>query len=159
MLRGLSLEEMVEPCVRSADGKDFVAGLQRRSAVQLDQPCLIDSKVAGSFGSLLIVRRRGRLTSRSHSTPVLAFATHDGLLFDVLYGATSAWVRNVLATGEVEVKRNRRVRRYAEPRLVGSHEGLPMIPLIVRWRFRMLGVRHFLQVDGSGHEARPTSTL
>jgi deazaflavin-dependent oxidoreductase (nitroreductase family) len=102
--------------------------------------------VAGWLPPFAIVKHRGRVTGRGYATPVLAFGTGDGLVAGVLYGTSSDWVSNALAAGQVEVKRRGPARKYGQPRLVGSDEGLRLLPAIVRGAFRLLGVRAFVRL-------------
>ncbi|HSJ60784.1 MAG TPA: nitroreductase family deazaflavin-dependent oxidoreductase, partial [Jiangellaceae bacterium] len=97
--------------------------------------------VAGWLPPLAIIRHRGRKTGRDFATPVLAFATSEGLVVGVLYGKASDWVSNLLAAGHGQVKRRGIVREYRQPRLVAADEGLRLFPAIARAPYRILGVR------------------
>jgi hypothetical protein len=79
---------------------------------------------------------------------VCAFGTRDGLIFALLYGAASDWVRNVLVAGRAEVRRSGRVRRYEQPRLVGE-EGMQLIPAYFRVPIRLCRTRHYLRLTAS----------
>jgi deazaflavin-dependent oxidoreductase (nitroreductase family) len=105
--------------------------------------------VAGRLPPFAIVRHRGRVTGRDYATPVLGFGTNDGLVFGVLYGASSDWVSNLLVAGRAEVKRRGEAHEYQQPRLVGSDEGLRLVPAIFRGPFRLLGVRNFVRLTVS----------
>lgn len=59
--------------------------------------------IAGWLPPLAIVLHCGRTTGRNFATPALAFRTPDGLVVGVLYGTISDWVRNVQASGGVQV--------------------------------------------------------
>jgi deazaflavin-dependent oxidoreductase (nitroreductase family) len=101
-------------------------------------------RFAGSIGPLTLVKHRGRRTGRTYATPVMSFTTHGGLVVGVMYGRRSDWVRNVLATGPVEVTRRGRTDRYQSARLLGQGEGLLLLPGVLRGPFRVLRVRHFV---------------
>lgn len=103
--------------------------------------------VAGWLPPLAIVRHRGRTTGRHFATPVLAFATADGLVIGVLYGTVSDWVRNLQAAGGGQIQRRGTVRDYRQPRLVSREAGLQLVPALCRGPFRALGVRNFLQLS------------
>jgi deazaflavin-dependent oxidoreductase (nitroreductase family) len=105
--------------------------------------------IAGWLPPFAIVSHRGRVTGRAYSTPVWAFGTRDGLVFALLYGAASDWVRNVLLAGRAEVRRSGRVRRYEKPRLVGTDEGMRLIPTFFRVLIRLCRTRHFLRLTAS----------
>ncbi len=104
---------------------------------------------AGWLPPFAIIRHCGRKTGRDYATPVLAFSTDDGLVFGVLYGRSSDWVRNLLTAGRADVKRRGAVHEYQQPRLIGSDEGLRLVPAIVRGPFRLLGVRSFVRLTVS----------
>jgi deazaflavin-dependent oxidoreductase (nitroreductase family) len=104
---------------------------------------------AGSLPPFAIIKHHGRVTGRDYATPVLAFATNDGLIFGVLYGTNSDWVRNLLAAGRAEVKRRGVAHEYQQPRLISSDEGLQLVPAIIRGPFRLLGVRSLVRVTVS----------
>ena len=105
---------------------------------------------AGSFGPLTLVTHRGRTTGRAFATPVMSFPTDDGIVIGVVYGTSSDWVKNALASTRVEVKRRGQSREYECARLVERDEGLHLVPAIVRGTFRTLGVRHFVRLTQCG---------
>lgn len=106
--------------------------------------------LAGSFGPLTLVTHRGRKTGRAFATPVMSFTTDDGLVIGVVYGMSSDWVKNVLTSARVDVKRRGRSRPYEHARLVDRDEGLDLVPAFVRGTFRILGVRHFVRLTACG---------
>jgi deazaflavin-dependent oxidoreductase (nitroreductase family) len=105
---------------------------------------------AGSLGPLTLVTHRGRRTGRAFATPVMSFASDDGLVIGVVYGPSSDWVKNVLASARVEVKRRGQSRQYECARLVERDEGLHLVPAIVRGTFRTLRVRYFVRLTECG---------
>jgi deazaflavin-dependent oxidoreductase (nitroreductase family) len=105
---------------------------------------------AGQLPPFAIVSHRGRVTARAYSTPVLAFRTKDGLVFGVLYGAASDWVKNVLAAGNAQVKRVGVTREYGQARLVDSTESMRLVPTIFRVAFRLFRVCQFVRVTATG---------
>lgn len=117
-------------------------------------------RFAGSFGPLTLVRHHGRRTGRAYATPVMSFTTDDGLVIGVVYGTSSDWVHNVLASSRAEVKRRGQTRQYEAARLVERDEGLQLVPPLVRGPFRVLGVHHFIRLTSAGGEShdRPQAT-
>jgi len=105
--------------------------------------------IAGWMPPFAIVGHRGRVTGRDYATPVWAFGTRDGLVFALLYGASSDWVRNVLVAGRAEVKRFGTAREYAQPRLIQGEEGLRLIPAVVRVPVRLFRIRDVLRLTDS----------
>lgn len=62
-------------------------------------------RTAGAPGSgTAVVEHVGRRTGRPYETPVAAVSTADGFVVALPYGATSDWVRNVLASGTAAVR-------------------------------------------------------
>jgi len=105
--------------------------------------------LAGWLPPLAIVRHRGRVTGCAYATPVVAFGVGDDLVIGVLYGTASDWISNVRAARGARVTRLGRTREYAQPRLVGTADVLRLLPAAVRGAFRLLRVRHFLQLTVS----------
>ena len=106
--------------------------------------------VAGSFGPLTLLRHRGRRTGRAFATPVMSFARGDSLVIGVVYGPGSDWVKNVLASARVDVKRRGQSRQYECARLVERDEGLHLLPATVRGMYRALGVSYFVRLTECG---------
>ena len=112
-------------------------------------------RLAGSLGPLTLVSHHGRRTGREYATPVMSFTTDDGLVIGVVYGSSSDWVHNVLASSRAEVKRRGQSRQYQGARLVERDEGLQLVPTLVRGPFRVLGVHHFIRLtnaEGESHD-------
>jgi deazaflavin-dependent oxidoreductase (nitroreductase family) len=104
---------------------------------------------AGWLPPFAVVMHRGRVTGRGYATPVLAFRTGNLLVVGVLYGTSSDWVRNLLTTSRTQIKRFGRVSQYEQPRLIGTDEGMRLLPPAARGAFRVLGVRDFLRLTAS----------
>jgi deazaflavin-dependent oxidoreductase (nitroreductase family) len=102
--------------------------------------------VAGWLPPLAIVRHRGRVTGRRYATPVVAFGAGDDLVIGILYGRSSDWVNNLLAANGAQVRRLGTTREYAQAQLIGSDEGLRLLPGPARGAFRLLGVRNLLRL-------------
>jgi deazaflavin-dependent oxidoreductase (nitroreductase family) len=137
---------------RPRDGAPFPRSLARFNR-KVANPVM--RLVAGWLPPFAIVRHHGRRTGRDYATPVLAFPTENGLVVTVLYGTNSDWVRNVLAASRAEVERRRESHEYEQPRLVGSNEGLQLVPTMVRRPFRLLGVHHFVRLTVSPSDDLP----
>lgn len=102
--------------------------------------------MAAAVGHPLALRTHNR---GNFATPVLAFRTPDGPVIGVLYGTISDWVRNVQASGGVQVKRRGTTRSYRQPRLISRNDGLRLLPGVLRGPFRALGVHNFLRLSVS----------
>jgi deazaflavin-dependent oxidoreductase (nitroreductase family) len=131
---------------QSREGAPFPRGFARFNR-KVANPVM--RLAAGWLPPFAIIRHRGRMTGRNYATPVLAFGTDDGLVFGVLYGTSSDWVRNLLAAGRAQVKWRGAAHEYDQPRLVGRDEGLRLVPAVVRGPFRLLVVRNFVRLTVS----------
>jgi deazaflavin-dependent oxidoreductase (nitroreductase family) len=101
--------------------------------------------VASWLPPFAVVVHRGRVSGRVYRTPVWAFRTSDWYVVALTYGADSDWVRNVLKTGAVTLRRAGRTVRLARPRIVAGTEGLKLVPAIIRVPLRLLRATEFLQ--------------
>lgn len=78
----------------------------------------VTSKVAGYLPGFAIVSHVGRKSGRVYRTPVNAFATENGYIIALTYGAESDWVKNVLTAGSCALQTRGRHVRLVDPRLV-----------------------------------------
>jgi deazaflavin-dependent oxidoreductase (nitroreductase family) len=108
--------------------------------------------VAGWLPPFAIISHRGRVTGRNYATPVVAYGTDDGLVCGVLYGTGSDWVRNLLVADRAQVRRRGAAHEYKQPRLLGSDDGLRLVPAIARGPFRLLGVRNVVRLSTAAAE-------
>ena len=116
---------------------------------------------AGRVPPFALVKHRGRVSGRGYATPVLAFATRDGLVFALLYGRVSDWALNVLAADGASVKRHGGTDEYGQPRLIPGNDRLRLLPAPLRPPLRLFRVRDFLSVSllpqGTQKAREPTS--
>ena len=90
---------------------------------------------------------------------MLAFPTRDGLVFTLVYGKVSDWVKNVLAAGQVDVTRwGRQDRAVRSAQLVPRSERVRLVPAIPRLVFRLLRVHDFLRVKAPQPEPHRRAT-
>jgi deazaflavin-dependent oxidoreductase (nitroreductase family) len=94
-----------------------------------------------------IVVHRGRTSGRHYRTPVVAFATDDGYLVSLPYGAERDWVRNVLAAGSCTLERAGQRIPLIEPTLLGQREGTAQLRWPVRKGLRLLRVKAVLMLS------------
>jgi deazaflavin-dependent oxidoreductase (nitroreductase family) len=102
---------------------------------------------AGSIPPFGMILHRGRRTGRHYETPVMIFRAPDGFVVALTYGASSEWVRNVLAAGECDATVRGKEYRLTTPRRVRGDDGLELMPAVLRPALRLLGVRDFLRFD------------
>jgi hypothetical protein len=71
---------------------------------------------------------------------VAAFAKGESLVFILVYGAHSDWVRNVVAADVATVTRFGRSKKYGDPQIARGEEAVGSVPTILRVPVRLLGV-------------------
>jgi deazaflavin-dependent oxidoreductase (nitroreductase family) len=100
-----------------------------------------------------LVVHRGRRSGREYQTPVNVFATADGFVIALTYGAEHTdWVRNVLAAGGCELRVRGRVLRADSPRILHD-ETRQAIRLPERQVLRLLGVADFMSLRTAAEPA------
>jgi deazaflavin-dependent oxidoreductase (nitroreductase family) len=109
------------------------------------------NRLVGTFAGFVppfgMILHQGRRTGRAYETPIMIFRTAEGFAVALTYGASSEWVRNVLAAGECgAVIRGRHVV-LTNPRRVEGPEGMRLMPAVVRPVLELLGVKDFLEFD------------
>jgi deazaflavin-dependent oxidoreductase (nitroreductase family) len=97
-------------------------------------------RIAGRLPPFAIVGHAGRTTGRAYRTPVAAFAKGESLVFILVYGAHSDWVRNVVAADVATVTRFGRSEKYGDPQITRGEEAVGSVPTILRVPVRLLGV-------------------
>jgi deazaflavin-dependent oxidoreductase (nitroreductase family) len=97
---------------------------------------------AGRAGSLAIVTHRGRRSGHTYRTPVRAFRRGGVVAIGANFGATSDWVRNILAADGCELRLRGELFRLTEPRLLSLGELPPVIPRWYRWTLRSVVRTH-----------------
>jgi deazaflavin-dependent oxidoreductase (nitroreductase family) len=100
-----------------------------------------------------LVVHRGRRSGHEYQTPVNVFATADGFVIALTYGAEHTdWVRNVLAAGGCELRVRGRVLRADAPRIFHD-ETRQAIRLPERQVLRLLGVAEFMSLRTAAEPA------
>jgi deazaflavin-dependent oxidoreductase (nitroreductase family) len=101
------------------------------------------ARQAPGFGKIV---HRGRRSGREYRTPVNVFATPDGYVVALTYGAQTDWVRNVLAAGGCSLETRGTLVELTNPRLVHD-EQRRAAPFPVRQFLGLVGVTEFLHLD------------
>lgn len=108
-------------------------------------------KTAGTPGAYAgVVRHRGRRSGRLYETPIGPFATDDGFVIALPYGAGTDWVRNVLAAGSATLVTEGQEHAVDEPEIVPLAEVLDLLPRGERRNLRLFRVEHALRVHRGG---------
>ncbi|MFZ2174758.1 MAG: nitroreductase family deazaflavin-dependent oxidoreductase [Rhodococcus sp. (in: high G+C Gram-positive bacteria)] len=83
--------------------------------------------VAAVLPGFAVVEHRGRKSGALYRTPVNAFVVDGRYRFPLTYGASSDWVRNVVAAGGCTIVSRRRAVALTDPKIVTdvSHDWAP----------------------------------
>jgi deazaflavin-dependent oxidoreductase (nitroreductase family) len=103
--------------------------------------------LAGRLPPLAIVHHVGRKSGRRYRTPVLAFPTSGGFVTPLPYGTDTDWCLNWVEAGEGFVETRGERTAVTNPRIVSAHEGLRLMPALLRPGLRLLGLPGFLVAD------------
>jgi hypothetical protein len=98
----------------------------------------------GAYAS--VITHRGRTSGTEYETPIGPFASDDGFVIPLPYGATADWVKNVLAEGSAVIVTEGEVYHVDHPELVSSDDAMPEIPAKYQWSLRLYNVDDFLRV-------------
>jgi deazaflavin-dependent oxidoreductase (nitroreductase family) len=86
-----------------------------------------------------VIRHTGRKSGRRYETPVSPLRKGDVVAIGLLHGRTN-WVKNVLASGEAEMRLGRRDVRLINPRVIPAGGDTTGLPLAARMVGRRAGV-------------------
>ncbi len=78
-------------------------------------------------GTYPVVTHVGRVSGRTHQTPLDAFPTTTGYVLVCRYGPTSDWVQNVVEAGAATLRVGGEDVALGSPRLVGLDEALAVL--------------------------------
>ena len=98
----------------------------------------------GAYAS--IVRHVGRTTGRPYETPVETFATDDGFVISLPYGADTDWLKNVLASGSATIVDEGNTYPVDRPELVPTAVAAPHLPAKGQRTLRLFAVDQCLRV-------------
>jgi deazaflavin-dependent oxidoreductase (nitroreductase family) len=102
-------------------------------------------RIAGWAPRFGIVTYTGRKSGRTYRAPVNVFSRGNDRLFVLTYGSDAQWVKNILASGECELRSHRRSLRLTEP-IVLIDPTLKETPRFVRVVGRLIGATQCLRM-------------
>jgi len=104
-------------------------------------------KTAGQPGAWAsIVRHTGRTSGNVYETPVEATPVDDGFVIPLPYGATSDWVKNVIANGRATLVRDGETFEVNEPEIVATLEVAEVLPEREQRMLKVFDVTDCLQL-------------
>ncbi|GMQ99071.1 MAG: hypothetical protein BMS9Abin17_1621 [Acidimicrobiia bacterium] len=89
----------------------------------------------------------GRSSGDTHQTPLDAHPVEGGYMFIVMYGRTSDWVRNVLASGDAMLRVDGNEYALVSPRIVPKEAALALMSVDTKAPADFLNVTDYLQMD------------
>jgi hypothetical protein len=98
----------------------------------------------GAYASL--IRHQGRRSGRLYDTPIVPFATDDGFVVSLPYGATADWVENVLAKGSAVLVHEGRTLTLDRPEVVPVDLVGDLFPASERRTHRLFGIEQCLRL-------------
>ena len=108
-------------------------------------------KTAGTPGAYAgVIRHVGRRSGRVYETPVGPFATDDGFVIALPYGASSDWVKNVLAAGSATLVTEGQTVEVDQPEIVPLGDVVDFLPSKERRNLRLFRVEQALRVHRRG---------
>jgi deazaflavin-dependent oxidoreductase (nitroreductase family) len=107
--------------------------------------------VMGTFAWLVpplaVVHHVGRRTGRAYRSPVVAFATTDGVVIPMTYGRDVDWARNIVRAGSCTIQRLGRRETLRNPRIVGLGAAESRLPAALRPFFRVADFPGYVLLD------------
>jgi deazaflavin-dependent oxidoreductase (nitroreductase family) len=108
-------------------------------------------KTAGTPGAYAgVIRHVGRRSGRVYETPVGPFATDDGFVIALPYGANSDWVKNVLAAGSARLVTEGQTYEVDQPEIVPLSDVVDVLPSKERRNLRLFRVEQALRARRRG---------
>ncbi len=101
--------------------------------------------VAGWLPGFGILRYRGRKTGKLYRTPMNVFRRGDGYVFALTYGPEVQWVKNIMASGELDLRTMGRDIHLVEPERF-SDPTRRVMPALIRPFLRAIRVTEFLRM-------------
>jgi deazaflavin-dependent oxidoreductase (nitroreductase family) len=102
-------------------------------------------RIAGRLpGPLVLLRHRGRISGRMYVTPLIAQRTPGGYVIPLTYGDRADWVKNVLASGRAEIRKDKTTYAVSGPVIVDDRAALPLLAPMLRLPVRVAGIKRFM---------------
>ena len=112
--------------------------------------------LVGRLPSFGVLSYTGRKSGKRYQIPLNAFRRGEAVTFALTYGGDVQWVKNVLASGEAELRQGGTTLRLRDPRLIVDRSGR-LVPLFVRAFLRLMRVSEYLTMtaeDAPATDAR-----
>ena len=101
--------------------------------------------VAGWLPWFAVISYRGRKSGKSYRTPMNVFRHGNEFVFALTYGADVQWIKNVLASGHLQIKSMGRTYHLTDPVLFDDPTR-HLMPQPVRFFLGRMRVHQFLRM-------------
>jgi deazaflavin-dependent oxidoreductase (nitroreductase family) len=105
----------------------------------------ITRRFAAWLPGFAIISYAGRTSGRTYRTPMNVFRAGDDYVFALTYGGDVQWVKNVLASGRLEMRTRGRTVALTDPRRFTDPKA-SLMPRPVRSFLRLMRVTEFLRM-------------
>lgn len=105
----------------------------------------ITRRFAAWLPGFAIISYPGRTSGRTYRTPMNVFRAGDEYVFALTYGGDVQWVKNVLASGRLEMRTRGRTVELSDPRRITDPKA-SLMPQPVRSFLRLMRVTEFLRM-------------
>jgi hypothetical protein len=93
-----------------------------------------------------VIQHQARTSGSTYDTPIVPFATSDGFVIPLPYGARADWVENVKAQGCAVIVNEGATCRVDRPEVVVSDLATADIPPRNQWSLRLSSVDQVLRL-------------
>src|SRR5687768_12679029 len=105
----------------------------------------ITRRFVGVVPGFAMLTHVGRKSGRTYHTPINVFRRGDHYVFALTYGSDVQWLKNIFASGSVEMRTRSRDIRLVEPELIVDPD-LRLMPLPLRIAGKLNRVTEFLRM-------------
>jgi deazaflavin-dependent oxidoreductase (nitroreductase family) len=96
-----------------------------------------------------VIEYPGRLSGKSHATPVVIERVTDGFIIPLPYGKTADWVHNVLAAGRATLRVHGETYHAVEPEIIDAATAFRQLSPRRQREFGRFQIRDYLKMHRS----------
>jgi deazaflavin-dependent oxidoreductase (nitroreductase family) len=98
------------------------------------------------FPMFSLLRHRGRRSGQMYATPISAMPRGDFFWLGLTFGEDAAWVRNILAAGDCDLRYRGIDYHLTDPAVLDSTSVRSELPPVMGFGLKMLGVPRVLRM-------------
>lgn len=95
---------------------------------------------------LAMIQHTGRRSGKSYQTPIVVEPLDGGFVIALMYGESTDWYRNLLASGQGTILWHGNTYALGKPERIESHRALPTFPVLARVTLCLLGFQQFASI-------------